>query len=95
MSDQWVVCAAVRLKDGLIVCGPRHFDKIMRAQFDAACGDRLDERLAGAEQGFVDQFGKFLSRMDAYQIARNVPQRYRKGGGWPHGFQALFSEDLY
>lgn len=95
MNEQHVVCAAVRLQDGLIVCGARHFDMLMRAQLDRICGKRIDTLLKGAEQGFIDQFGTFLSRKDAYRIAQSVPQPRRTGGGWHTGVHDLYSEDLY
>lgn len=92
MSNQRIVCAALRLKDGLIVCGPRHFDRVMRTELDAAYGDQLDARIAGAQQGFVDQFGRFLSREDAFQIAKENGQIIRSLGAVG---DKLYSEHLY
>ena len=84
-----VVCTAMRNKDGLIICGARHFDPIMRA---------LVSKLGGpdvwrfAEQGFIDQWGTFLTRTEALQIAKAARQRRRRCGG---DKTALYSENLY
>lgn len=84
-----VVCAALRNKTGGIICGVRHFDTIMRDQIKAAGGI---EEWRGADQGFVDQFGQFLSREDARSLAVLQGQvRYRCGGD----AERLFSENLY
>jgi len=51
--------------------------------------DYMDWR--GAEQGFVDQFGTFLAREQAFEIAEARGQiRERTGAG-----RVLYSEDLY
>lgn len=83
---QRVVCAAIRLKSGHIITGARHFDIIMRKQIDR-CG--LTTR--NSEQGFIDQWGNFLSREDAWIVAERQ-QQIRKQTG-QHG--TLYSEDLY
>ena len=82
-----VVCAANRYPDGLVVCGPRHFDSVMHAQLRAAGGER-----SVAEQGFVDQHGVFLTREEAMEIARAAGQIVRRCGG---DSIRLFSENLY
>lgn len=84
-SPQLVVCAAIRHSNGSIICGPRHFDQTMRA---VICERSEDWRRA--EQGFVDQFGTFLTREEACKIAwaRGQIDHTHTGG-------LLFSEDLY
>jgi hypothetical protein len=84
---QWVVCAANRHKDGRIVAGARHYDGIMRAQIGADY-----ESWKGCEQGFIDQFGQFLTREQALVIARANGQIRRRCGGDEH---QLYSENLY
>lgn len=81
-----IVCAALLLRSGLIICGPRHYDKRMRTQIDACKAD-----IGGAVEGFVDQFGNFHSREKAYVIAHEQRQFRREsyGGG------KLYSENLY
>jgi hypothetical protein len=84
-----VVCAANRLVEmwmGLtpgratyIVCGPRHFDPTMRAQI--ALRPEGKDVWARSEQGFIDQWGTFMTREEAMQVA--------KAAG-----QLLYTEDL-
>jgi len=79
-----VVCAALRhLHNGEIICGVRHWDRLMR------------EQTAGKdswEQGFVDNAGSFLTREEAWEVAEKAGQIVRRVGGDGH---ELFSENLY
>ena len=86
---QRVVCAANRNTKGQIVCSPRHYDALMRAQLDqkADWGDHCLH-----EQGFVDQFGQFLTREEAHVIAFRENQVIRRVGG---DEKTLYSENLY
>jgi hypothetical protein len=86
-KDQHVVCAAIRLKLGVVVCGPRHFDATMRKVIE-----KLRLTVCDAEQGFVDQFGEFLTREQAWDIAKARGQ-IRTDNGICTG--TLYSEDLY
>lgn len=100
MSDYWkdngiekpqqiVVCAACKL-DGVVVCGARHWDKVMRAQA-GAIGVKIPFK---GEEGFIDQFGDFLSRKEAMEIVKKNGQRFdieRNG----ERDDELFSEGLY
>lgn len=81
-GDRRVVCAALRSKThGNIVCGPRHWDALCR-------GTSKD----GWEQGFVDQFCKYMTREEALHVALANGQIIRRCGG---DDQELFSENLY
>ena len=89
MKKPFIVCAALKLGDVLIV-GPRHFDPIMRSQL-AAYG-LLTQGSVSAEQGFIDQWGTFHNREAAMGFARENGQlntRERDSS------KELFSEDLY
>lgn len=87
---QRVVCAANRnLLNGRIICGARHYDNIMHDQINASEGR---EGWLGSEQGFIDQFGTFLTREEAHAIATNNGQIRRRCGG---DATKLFSENLY
>ena len=98
MSDYWkdngitkpqqrVVCAAC--KKGLhIVLGARHFDDRMREQMK-----RTDEDWAGAHQGFINQFGEFLTREQAFTIAMNAGQEIDIERN--RSDHVLYSEGLY
>lgn len=83
-----VVCAAMRSAEGIVICSPRHYDRICH---------ELHPHIAflnwsGAEQGFVDQFGAFLSREEAWKVALEAGQIIRRVGG---DGERLYSENLY
>ncbi len=97
---QRVVCAAALMNDGLIVTGVRHYSPDMRATLRRLYGNGLRAfgrwwikpyHLRVKEQGFVDQYGIFLSRKEAWVIAdREGQMRHR--ASLPG---TLFSENLY
>lgn len=89
--QQIVVCAACK-KGDTIIAGARHFDKVMRSQFKA-----MNEPIPYGlnwEEGFIDQFGDFLTRKEAMIIAQQAGQKINyKGCG--NSFETLYSEGLY
>lgn len=88
MNASRIVCAAIRHESGLVICGPRHYDKAMNRQVRRyPKGVWID-----AEQGFVDQFGEFYNRREAFWIALENNQIFRRVGG---DEVELFSENLY
>ena len=105
MSDYWkdnniekpqqvVVCAACKRGD-TIIAGARHFDKVMISQIKAIEGELKGGGGAQWTEGFIDQFGDFLTREEAMKIAIAAGQKVdieRGCGGNPH---TLFSEGLY
>ena len=90
MADyqQRVVCAAIRNGLGEIICGPRHFDARMHEQIH----NHASTDWKAPEQGFVDQRGEWLTREEAWRVAFDAGQIFRRVGG--DGKQ-LFSENLY
>lgn len=82
--------------NGYIVTGVRHFCPIMRNQIDAMGGFELlnewqresGELETGDDQGFVDQYGRYLTREEAYIIAKEAGQIIRED----HLPGTLFSE---
>lgn len=82
-----IVCAAIKLKLGLVICGPRHFDLRM---LDTIKQLRLTVK--DAVQGFVDQFGDFYTREAAWDIAKSQDQIRRDLSIGPG---TLYSEHLY
>lgn len=84
-----VVCAALRYGN-LLILGPRHFDLTMRKQISMHPAVSVDWSIA--EQGFVDQLGRFLSRREAWRVAHRAGQIIRRVGG---DGEELFSENLY
>lgn len=85
-NSRRIVCAALN-RDGEIICGVRHFDVIM---CELIAVSKTNWRQA--TQGFVDNFGNFLTREEAWPIAEQAQQiiydRVGKRG-------KLHSEDIY
>lgn len=63
-----VVAAALKLHDGRILVGVRHFDEIMRSWLPSKHGDAV-AMIKGHEQGFVDNYYQFMDRTEAYNVA--------------------------
>ncbi len=98
MSDaRIVVCAAIRAADGSLLLGVRHYSRDMHSQMEARTDGAKFAHRHDEDQGFVDQYGIYMSRAEAYQIANAAGQiRY------PHlsriglnGELKLYSEGLY
>src|ERR1700685_4030812 len=77
---RYVVCAANRNKYGHIICGARHFDRIMHTTMQMLDQYREESNTTGqpdvdeflwktSEQGFIDQHGVFLTREEAWVVA--------------------------
>jgi|SRR5690606_4933875 len=80
-----IVCAAIRHREtGAKICGARHHNCL----HSPLCFGFQSEW----EQGFVDQFHKFLTREEAWDIALRQNQIARRCGG---DDGKLFSENLY
>ena len=104
MSDYWkdnnivkpqqkIVCAACY--DGeILICGARHWDPIMNRIFSTikAAGNQ-DLKSSAFEQGFIDQFGKFVGRVEAYKIVQENGQPFDKERNGDD--VELYSEGLY
>lgn len=93
-----IVCAANRfkLKDGgeLVIPGTRHYSKDMALVLDQMRDKVVSEQVYGDDQGFLDQWGNYLTRKEALIVATYAGQintRRQKGGP----ADTLFSEDLY
>jgi len=88
---QRIVCAANTYNyngEVLIVPGPRHLDQTMR-KLVKTLGLGLKEEI---EQGFIDQWGNFLNRKEALEVAKRQGQCIRSIGYEPN---QLYSEMLY
>ncbi len=86
-----IVCAANLFDDGVIVIGARHYDTIMHATIDLL-GDKIKGRPI---QGFIDKFGVFHTRKEAWKIAVQADQIFRRCGGDDKDNGTLYSENLY
>lgn len=91
-----IVCAAIRAADGAVLLGIRHYSHDMHVQIDwRSDGSKFAHR-HDEDQGFVDQHGVFLSREEAYVVAKAANQIiYPDSCG--HGLDGmkLYSEGLY
>ena len=88
-----VVCAACKHGD-LIICGARHFDKVMNSQI-RAMGQSHKPYGSEWQQGFIDQYGVFMGRKEAMQIAKNAGQKIDVERGCGGDSETLYSEGLY
>lgn len=88
IHEKRIVCAACRWPDGHIILGIRHFSPDMHLSAALQGYSPKDCR----EQGFVDQYGEYYNRQDAFKIALKNGQ-YRPYE--PYNFGTLYSEDLY
>lgn len=87
----FIVCAACRRqRDGLVIAGARHFDNIMTSAIAAMTPEGMPRDWVDADQGFIDQWGRFYDRREAAMLAA------QNGQCDPDLFDThLFSEDLY
>jgi len=88
-----VVCAACKM-GSIIFAGARHWDSVMRSQLDLLGGyDKMIAIYGKEEQGFIDQFGEFMTRKEALEVAIKAGQKINwERNGSKTG---LFSEGLY
>lgn len=82
--DKQIDCAAIKMPDGLIWTGKRHGHCL--ATIIQATG----KKALGATQGFVTLSGRFVTREEAFMLAKETGQVTK----FCHDSQ-LFSEDLY
>ena len=88
-SPNRIVCAAIKCRHtGLVICGVRRFDKIMCQQIEMLA-DQVSDKF---DQGFVDKFGNYHSRISAWYVAVNANQIIRQVGSQS---AELYSENLY
>lgn len=86
-----IVCAANQHEDGIIILGIRHGDSHMHKQ--ATLLNLKESRTKDYWiEGFVDQFGTFYNRTEAFQLAAKNNQILRMVGG---DSKELYSEHLY
>lgn len=92
---QFVVCAACKYGD-VIIAGARHYDSVMHSQLKAF-PEKGEVRMMNRGlviQGFINQFGEFLSREEAIKIVlgNDQPIDLTRNG---HQDRELYSEALY
>lgn len=90
-----VVCSASRDKNEILTVSPRHYDPTMHKQIQYRIDHGDEWEKSEVEQGFIDQFGVFMDRREAWKVALAADQiRYRCGGDTTNGGM-LYSENLY
>lgn len=97
-TERRVVCAALRSKwdDSKLLLGIRHYSADMYAQIHARHDSNGFLNVPDEKQGFVDQYGAFMSREEAYQVALAAGQlRYPEACGRGLNGPKLYSEGLY
>jgi hypothetical protein len=92
--DARIVCAANRLPCGHILVGARHWDMMMHSQMDYYLEATLQDfnKPINEETGFIDQWGNFYDRKEAYIIAKRQGQIINSIG---YETDQLYSEHLY
>jgi hypothetical protein len=91
MSDtpHRIVSAAMKMSDGLIVPGVRHYSPEMRSVLYRIYGAGYHRQVVA--QGFIDTHGNFLERDTAWKVAETTGQ-IREQVSVPG---TLYSENLY
>lgn len=87
-----VVCAAIRNDDGKLIWGARHYSEGMVDQIRVRLDGATFYRRQGTDQGFVDQFGVYMTRKEAYIVAKAANQIIYPAACTE---TELFSEGLY
>lgn len=93
-----IVCAALYSNFGgreRIVVGPRHMDQTMRNSIAEFVDISAKDWFNTCEQGFIDQFGQYYNRTDAWKIAEAANQIFARCGGDAADGGTLYSENLY
>ncbi len=91
-----VVCAAIRAYNGDVLLGIRHYSRDMRLQIEQRTDGGIFTNRHDEDQGFVDQHGIWMSREEAYRVARDANQLiYPDACGEGLDGMKLYSEGLY
>jgi len=92
-----VVCAAVRGENGFIVTGIRHYSMEMREQISKRVDGDMFKNRPHEEQGFICNYGIYMSREEAFLIAKIAGQLDKVKEDCRHLYlgNELYSEMLY
>lgn len=92
-----VVCAANRCPNSHhMILGARHWDKAMQRHYGLfSFAGYTDSDVDFSEQGFIDQYGEFLNRQEAWKVAEAAGQIIRRGEWNESQGGTLYSENLY
>lgn len=105
LQQRRVVCAAIRAADGSLLLGIRHYSADMHRQITQRADGYLFIQKHDEDQGFVDQFGVWMDRFEAFEVAQRAGQIVRpeqcgqglrfSDNGDNHYAPKLYSEGLY
>ncbi len=89
-----IVCAAIRAANGDLILGIRHYSEDMHYAIRARADGRRFENRHDDDQGFVNTWGEYLTRKEAYKVAvhNNQIRDPAAGNGYS---EHLYSEMLY
>ena len=91
-----VVCAAIRSADGDLLLGIRHYSRDMYEQIAARRDSTRFRHRYDPDQGFVDQYGVYMTREEAYEVAHAAGQIiHPEACGAGLDGSKLYSEGLY
>lgn len=98
MEKEFVICAAIRMKDGYIIRGHRHNDCLRTAA--GIPRYKGDSHVWGENQGFVTSHNRYVNRTEGAKIQKEagIKSYYETHRGNPSGAYLggeLYSEDLY
>lgn len=105
-KNEYILCSAIHYDDGvvnpnrrtrnypetgLVICGYRHADIIGILPTNNAM--RNDGKIYNCIQGFLTSLGRFVTREEAYIIAKNQNQLLENSDS--KNKTILYSEDIY
>lgn len=76
--ERRVVCASIRAANGDILVGIRHYSQDMHYAIQRDPNGRRFENRFDEDQGFVNSWGEYLTRKEAYVVARHNNQIIRE-----------------
>ena len=74
MNQRRVVCAAIRNDAGDVILGIRHYSHDMLVQIANRVDGESFKHRHDADQGFVDQYGVYMTREEAFDVAAAANQ---------------------
>lgn len=69
-----IVCSANRNKEGWVIAGIRHWDLIMNSTLAMMTPENQESFRSIRDSGFIDNYGIFRNRYEAFQIAEAAGQ---------------------
>lgn len=93
--ERRIVCAANLALDGTIILGVRHYDDTMRNHIMELESRTVGFNFRSMKQGFVNTWGEFIDRKDAWMIASHNKQIFRLCGSQTRDKESVYGTKLY